>query len=401
MIDIIVYVAAALSLFNAIILVILVRKREKGDLSDIQAYMKYGAEAQMKMIEKSSAFQRERLEDLERRIEENTKTNELRLLQMRDALDSGIKYMNTENRKELEQMRLIVDEKLSDTLSKRLDKSFELISGRLEAVYKGIGEVHSLAGSVSDIKKIFSNVKSRGSWGEVQLLNMLEEIMSPEQFERNVRIDPLSDERVDFVLKIPTKDDSCILLPIDSKFPVEEYYRLCDAAESGDRAAFDAAVKGFDRRIKEEAEKIAAKYISPPKTTDFAVMYLPSEGLYAEVAKRNDLGEFLRSKKIMAAGPNNLGALLTSLQAGFKSVSIEKRSAELWELLAAFKTEFFRFAELLSKTGKKLKEAQDNIENAARKTRSIQKKLSLVEGASDEQLSIMPDEEFVFEEREG
>ncbi len=372
--------AAALNLLlTAFILLKISSKPRAGgreDTDSLSAMVKYTGEAQLSAITRTDAFQRERLEDLERRIEENTRTNELRLGQLKEALENNIRFMSAENARQLEAMRAVVDEKLSDSLEKRLNKSFELISGRLEAVYKGIGEVQSLAGSVSDIKKIFTNVKTRGSWGEVHLESMLEQVIGAQQYEKNVRISPLADERVDFALKIPSKDDGFTYLPVDSKFPVEEFFRLSEAADSGDKALAEQAGKGFERRIKEEADKIARKYIMPPKTTDFALMYLPSEAVYAETIKRGELMRYLHEKRVMPTGPNNLGAMLCSLQAGFKSITIEKRSAELWKLLSAFKLEFSRFTELLIKTQKKLQEAQDTIDSAAKKTRTIERKLS-------------------------
>lgn len=389
------YALAALAVVNIVIAISILIKFNKNSKSNagmkeesLSVLIKYATEAQLAALTRTDAFQKERLEDLERRIEENTKTNEVRLLQLKDALESNIRYMSAENAKQLEAMRIVVDEKLSDNLEKRLNKSFELISGRLEAVYKGIGEVHSLAGSVSDIKKIFTNVKTRGSWGEVHLESMLEEVLGSQQYEKNVRLSPLSDERVDFALKIPAKDEGFTYLPIDSKFPVEEFFRLSEAAESGDKLLYEQAGKGFERRIRDEAEKIAQKYIMPPKTTDFAVMYLPSEGVYAETIRRDQLMRFLHEKRVMPTGPNNLGAMLCSLQTGFKSISIEKRSAQLWKLLSAFKLEFSRFTDLLVKTQKKLQEAQDTIDSAAKKTRTIERKLSGVKEIDSQQEQI-------------
>ena len=289
-------------------------------------------------------------------------------------------------------MRQTVDEKLSETLEKRLNDSFALIGERLEAVYKGIGEVQNLAQGVGDLKKVFSNVRTRGTWGEVQLNALLEQILSPEQYVKNFALNPESGERVDFAVVLPGKTDGeQIYLPIDSKFPLEEYQRLLSAYEGGDGEKLEKAAQGLARRIKDEADKIAEKYVLPPATTDFAILYLPVEGLYAETLRRDDLAEYLRRKKIMPCGPTNLGALLNSLQTGFKTLAIEKRSSELWQLLSAFKTEFSRFADLLVKTRKKLTEAQESIDNAARKTRQIERKLAGVkeigEGEADRLLS--------------
>ena len=347
-------------------------------LHDMAGYLRYNGDATVKAVERVSEMQKERLSDVERRVADSSRATELRLEQMRKSVDDGLKYVGDVNARQLAEMRGVVDEKLSATLETRLSKSFELISARLEAVYKGIGEVNSLAESVSDIKKIFTNVKLRGTWGETQLETLLSQMLSPAQYAKQVALDPLSAERVDFAVLIPSKDGKATFLPIDSKFPIEEYNRLLDA-DGVDRAARQKAEKGLLTRVKQEAESIAKKYIRPPQTTDFALMYLPGEGLYGEVVKNDDLMEYLMKIRVMAAGPGTLGAMLMSLQSGFKSIAIEKRSAELWQLLAAFKAEFARFSELLLKTQKKLAEAQDTIDSAAKKTRAIEKKLSGVD----------------------
>ncbi len=313
----------------------------------------------------------EKLGDLERRVEDLTKTNEYRMERMQDSVS-----------KQLEQMRELVSEKLDSTLSQRLNKSFEIINSRLEAVYKGLGEMQGLARGVGDLKKVLSNVKVRGTFGELQLGSLLEQVLTPAQYSTNFGIDPSSGERVDFAIKMPGREGQEIYLPIDAKFPVEEYRRLAEAEETGDGAAAERAGKGLEQRVTAEARRIAEKYIKPPLTTDFAIMYLPMEGLYAEVLRRPGVIENLQRMHIVLCGPTTLGALLSSLQLGFKTVAIERRSMELWNLLAAFKTEFFRFADLLVKTQKKLSEATDTIESAAKKTRTIQRKLSGVEELS-------------------
>ena len=250
----------------------------------------------------------------------------------------------------------------------------------MEAVYKGLGEVRGLAESVGDIKKVFTNVKLRGTWGETQLDSLLAQMLSPEQYEASVRLNPLSGALVDFAVKIPSKDEQTVWLPIDSKFPIEEYERLIDASDSFNKEAEETAMKNLERAIRKQAESIAEKYIQPPATTDFAIMYLPLEGLYAEILKMPDLNEFLYRKRIMACGPTNLGALLSTIQTGFKTAAIEKRSGELWQLLTTFKYEFSKFSDLLDKTRKKLQEAQDSIDSAAKKTRTIGRKLNAVDG---------------------
>ena len=263
-------------------------------------------------------------------------------------------------------------------------------------MYKGIGEVQQLAGSVADIKKVFSNVKLRGTWGEMQLSALLEQMLSPQQYRANVRVDPLSNDVVEFAVLLPSADGETILLPVDSKFPVEEYRRLLDAGDSGDREAADKALKNLERALKVQADSIAKKYIRPPMTADFAVMFLPLEGLYAESLKMPGLAEYFSSRRILACGPANFGALLTTLQMGYKTAAIEKRSGELWELLSAFRHEFRNFVQILEKAQKKLQEAQDTIENAAKKTRTIDRKLKNVSEITDERASALlspPDEE--------
>ena len=300
-----------------------------------------------------------------------------------------IKYMTEQNAHNLEQIRQTVDEKLSTTLENRLNKSYSIINERLEAVYKGIGEVQQLAGSVADIKKVFTNVKLRGTWGEVQLSALLEQMLSPQQYRANVRINPLDNSVVEYAILLPSKEGETVYLPIDSKFPIEEYRRLIDASDSGDKDAAERAGKNLERALKLQADTIAKKYILPPITADFAVMFLPLEGLYAESLKMPGLAEYFANRRIMACGPTNLGALLTTLQIGYKTAAIEKRSGELWELLSAFRHEFRNFVQILEKAQKKLQEAQDTIENAAKKTRTIDKKLKNVSEITDERANLL------------
>ena len=315
-----------------------------------------------------------------RRVGELNDRTEYRLNLIQKQLGDDIKYMSQTNAQNLEVIRRTVDEKLSATLEGKLGESYSLINERLEAVYKGLGEVRGLAASVGDIKKVFSNVKLRGTWGETQLDALLSQMLSPEQYASSVRLNPLSGAMVDFAVKIPSKDDELVWLPIDSKFPVEEYQRLLDASDACDKAAEDRALKNLERAVKLQAESIAEKYILPPATTDFAVMNLPLEGLYAELLKMPNLSEFLYRKRIMACGPTNLGALLSTVQTGFKTAAIEKRSGELWQLLTTFKYEFSKFSDILEKTQRKLQEAQDSIDSAAKKTRTISRKLNAVDG---------------------
>ena len=324
-----------------------------------------GAEANARSFVQFSGHLSEKLNDLERRVEDLTKTNEYRFARMAEA-----------NARQLAEMRAVVDEKLSVTLNERLGKSFEIINARLEAVYRGLGEMQGLARGVGDIKKVLTNVKVRGTFGELQLSVLLEQILSPAQYDRNFDIG--TGERVDFVIRLPGRDDREVFLPVDSKFPMEEYQRLLDAADACNPELAEKCGKALEQRVLHEGKKIADKYVVPPLTTDFAILYLPMEGLYAEVLKREGLIESLQKIHIVLCGPTTLGALLNSLQLGFKTLAIERRSAELWQLLAAFKTEFFRFTEILARTQRKLSEATDTIEDAAKKTRTIQRKLSSV-----------------------
>lgn len=316
---------------------------------------------------------------------------EYRMNQIQRQLNEDVKYMVQSNAQNLEIIRRTVDEKLSATLDGKLGESYNLIHARLEAVYKGLGEVKGLAAGVNDIKKVFSNVKLRGTWGETQLDALLAQMLSPSQYEASVKVNPLSGAMVDFAVRIPSKDDETVWLPIDSKFPIEEYRRLLDAADACDKEAEARALKNLERAVKLQADSIAEKYIQPPMTTDFAVMYLPLEGLYAELLKMPDLNEFLYRRRIMACGPTNLGALLSTVQTGFKTAAIEKRSGELWQMLTTFKYEFSKFSDLLEKTQRKLQEAQDSIDSAAKKTRTIGRKLNSVDAPSAP--PALPDEE--------
>ncbi len=333
--------------------------------------------------------QGEKLQGVQDKLEALNQSTERRLAEIQRVVSGEIRYMAEQNAKNLEQIRETVDEKLSSTLENRLNKSYSIINERLEAVYKGIGEVQQLAGSVADIKKVFANVKLRGTWGEVQLSALLEQMLSPSQYRANVRINPLDNAVVEYAVLLPSRDGETVYLPIDSKFPVEEYRRLLDAGDACDKEASERALKNLERALKLQADTIAKKYILPPLTADFAIMFLPLEGLYAESLKMPGLSEYLAGKRVMACGPTNLGALLTTLQIGFKTAAIERRSGELWELLSAFRHEFRNFVQILEKAQKKLQEAQDTIENAAKKTRTIDKKLKNVSEITDERANLL------------
>ena len=344
-------------------------------------------------VKNTSAGQNtQKLEEIERMLikleavsGENSRlvqAQEARINDLKKKLDDDLKYIGETTAKSVESIRLSVEEKLSATLEGKLSKSYTVISEQLEKVYRGIGEVNSLASNVTDIKKLFSNVKLRGTWGEVQLGTLLSQMLAPNQYASSVKVDPRSDGMVDFAVRLPSRDERTVWLPIDSKFPIEEYTRLVDAT---DKAAATAALKNLAQAVKLQADSIASKYIFPPSTTDFAVMYLPLEGLYAEITKLPELDGYLRKRRVLACGPTNLSALLSTLQTGFKTIAIEKRSGELWQLLSAFKVQFDKFAAILEKTGKKLQEAQNTIEEAGKRTRTISNKLRSVADIGDEE----------------
>lgn len=305
---------------------------------------------------------------------------EARINDLKKKLDDDLKYITESTARSVENIRAMVEEKLAATLEGKLSNSYKIINEQLEKVYKGIGEVNTLAANVTDIKKLFSNVKLRGTWGEVQLGTLLSQMLAPNQYASSVKVDARSDGMVDFAVRLPSRDERTVWLPIDSKFPIEEYTRLVDATDK-DQAAL--ALKKLAQAVKLQADSIASKYIFPPSTTDFAVMYLPLEGLYAEITKLPELDGYLRRRRVLACGPTNLSALLSTLQTGFKTVAIEKRSGELWQLLAAFKVQFDKFTQILEKTGKKLQEAQNTIEEAGRRTRTISNKLRSVADIGD------------------
>ena len=337
-------------------------------------------------VKNSSAAQNEKwLEEISRELikleaasgeaSRLVQAQEARINDLKRKLDDDLKYISDSTARGVENIRIMVEEKLSATLDGKLSQSYSVINQQLEKVYRGIGEVNSLAASVTDIKKLFSNVKLRGTWGEVQLGALLSQMLAPNQYASSVKVDARSDGMVDFAVRLPSRDERTVWLPIDSKFPIEEYARLLDAA---DREQTNAALKRLAQAVKLQADSIASKYIFPPSTTDFAVMYLPLEGLYAEITKLPELDGYLRKRRVLACGPTNLSALLSTLQTGFKTVAIEKRSGELWQLLSAFKVQFDKFTAILEKTGKKLQEAQNTIEEAGRRTRTISNKLRTV-----------------------
>ncbi|MCD7875317.1 MAG: DNA recombination protein RmuC [Acidaminococcaceae bacterium] len=293
-----------------------------------------------------------------------------------EQLDKKLDKLTESTAANLEQIRVTVDEKLQSTLERRLGESFQQVSLRLEQVHRGLGEMQTLAGGVGDLKRILSNVKNRGIWGEMQLGILLRDLLAPEQFAENVAVKQGSAERVEFALKLPGSKDDTVWLPIDAKFPQEDFQRLLEAREQADTAAADAALKQLERRLKSEAKDIQSKYLCPPQTTDFAIMYLPIEGLFAEAVNLPGLlDELQRTYRVCVAGPTTLAALLNSLQMGFKTLAIEKRTGEAWRTIAAVKQDFVTFSLLLDKTKKKLQEASGHIDAAARRSRVINKRL--------------------------
>ncbi|MFB7142829.1 DNA recombination protein RmuC [Gottfriedia sp. NPDC056225] len=323
-------------------------------------------------------LQENNIRKLDENKEKTSKTISEGLNEVRNILELNISKLQEDNSKKLEEMRMTVDEKLNNTLEQRLGEKFKLVSERLEQVHTGLGEMKTLATGVGDLKKVLSNVKTRGIWGEIQLGNILEQTMTPDQYVENFATKKNSAERVEFAIKFPSKQDSkkYVYLPIDSKFPNDIYERLVDAQESGNVELVREAVKQLESRIKAEAKTINEKYISPPVTTDFGVLFLPTESLYAEVLKINGLLEFLQNTyRITVAGPTTMAALLNSFQMGFRTLAIEKRSSEVWDTLGKVKTEFGKFGDILEKTKKKLQAATNEIEVATRKTRTIERSL--------------------------
>jgi DNA recombination protein RmuC len=335
-----------------------------------------------------------------------TESNAQRMAEVRATLESKIKDLQTDNANRLEEMRKTVDEKLHATLEQRLGESFKLVSDRLEKVHQGLGEMQQLAIGVGDLKRVLTNVKTRGTWGEVQLAMLLEQVLTPDQYGKNVETVPASGERVEFAIKLPGNGDGekPVWLPIDAKFPKEQYERLVEAAEHADAEGVAAAGKELERAVRVEAKSICEKYVSPPLTTDFAIMFLPTEGLYAEVMRRPGLADELqRSHRVSIAGPSTLTALLNSLQMGFRTLALEKRSSEVWQVLGAVKTEFGKFGEVLAATKATLERAAKNIEQAETRTRQMSRKLKSVEALPSEaaQLLLGADAADVHEENDG
>ena len=355
--------------------------------SELAADMQQHAAAVSSMLGQLSQSQANLLETAQRQTFQSLGQLDARMEQLRTAVQGGMTQLRQENEKQLTEMRKTVDEKLTESLDKRLGDSFAQVSRRLEQVYKGLGEMQTLASGVGDLKKVLTNVKTRGIWGEMQLGALLSQMLAPGQYDENVAVVPGSAERVEFAIRLPGQDGSLVYLPIDSKFPQEDYVRLMDASQQGDAAAVEEARKALQARIRMEAKRIAGKYIMPPHSTDFAVMFLPVEGLYAEIVRDMDVVDAIqREQRVVIAGPSTLAALLNALQMGFRTLAIEKRSGEVWQLLGAVKNDFGRFAETLEKTRQRLQQASESIDTAYSRTRTIERRLSAVESDKDSTL---------------
>ena len=328
-------------------------------------------------------LQKGQLDSFSRQLVALVQLNEEKIEAMRQTMATQLRSLQEDNTSKLEQMRATVDEKLQTTLDKRLGQSFQQVNDRLEQVYKGLGEMRHLARGVGDLKKVLTNVKTRGTWGEIRLNNLLEQILTSDQYACNVATKKSSNDRVEFAIRLPGQGaakDGVVWLPIDAKFPQEDYQRLMDAQESADKDLAHKSIRNLDARIRAEAKFIKDKYLDPPHTTDFAIMFLPVEGLYAEVLRRPGLFDTLqREHRIVVAGPTTLAALLNSLQMGFRTLAIEKRSSEVWELLSLVKSDFGQFGDVLVKTKKKLQEASNTINQAEVRTRAIERKLGRVQ----------------------
>ncbi|MGF6376666.1 DNA recombination protein RmuC [Clostridiales Family XIII bacterium PM5-7] len=342
----------------------------------------------------SVEMQDKRLKQLNEQFNHMAMENEQKLENIRTSMSQKIGELTEDNNKQLEKMRMTVDEKLQKTLEDRIGQSFKLVSERLEQVYKGLGEMQTLANGVGDLKKVLSNVKTRGILGEIQLGAILEQILSPEQYEENVNTKGTGGERVEFAVKLPGDDDKVVYLPIDAKFPGDAYAKLVDAYDEGDTLAIEAAGKNLERIIKSEAKDIRDKYIEPPNTTDFGILFLPFEGLYAEVVRRGLIEVLQKDYKVSIAGPTTMAALLNSLQMGFKTLAIQKHSSQVWEVLGAVKNEFEKFEDVLTAAQKKINQANDDLDKlVGTRSRMIRSKLKKVTMLSDEESNILLDVE--------
>lgn len=402
------YLIIAIGVINAFLLIILLLRKNPDNSSELRIEIGNSLKNISDMINetlKNSAQNQDlRIKELNERLGEFTKTtsdnlksfeqrlnvstasNEKKMAEIRETVEQRLQKMQEDNNVKLEKMRETVDEKLQKTLEERISKSFRVVSERLEEVYKGLGEMKNLATGVGDLKKVLSNVKTRGILGEIQLGAILEQFLSPEQYDTNVPVKKGSREVVEFAVKLPGTDGNSIYLPIDSKFPVDAYSDLTDAYESGDAAAVEEKKNILKKRIKQFAKDISDKYISPPETTDFALMFLPVEGLYAEVVRSGLLETLQREYKVSVAGPTTVAAFLQSLQMGFKTLAIQKRSSEVFNVLGAVKTEFEKFSDVIKSAQQRLDQANNELEKLVGvRTRQISKKLTSITSLTDEE----------------
>ncbi len=410
----VVIAVAVVAILVLLVPVFLGRNAGQGDARELRRELAdgldRGSKALISQLTAISAVQNNQIDAFSRQLTELVAANERRFQELRESVEARLRAaiedarggreesaatlkrfgeslnerfeaIRKDNTEQLERMRVTVDEKLHATLEQRLGESFKLVSDRLEAVHKGLGEMQTLATGVGDLKRVLSNVKARGIWGEVQLGALLEQILAPEQYARNVATRPGSKERVEYAIRLPGREGQAqVWLPIDAKFPVEDYERLSAAQDRVDPVAVEEAAKGLEARIKLEARSIRDKYLEPPETTDFAILFLPTEGLYAEAARRPGLAEFVqRECRVTIAGPANLTMMINSLQMGFRTLAIEKRASEVWQLLGGVKTEFGKFAAVLARTKAQLQTVANTIDDAEVRTRQIERKLKDVE----------------------
>jgi DNA recombination protein RmuC len=356
---------------------------------EVSAGQKLSLDTMVRTIGEMGKSQNDQLNSIARRIQELTESNRTEIEKLRSTIDTQLKHLQESNEKKLDQMRETVDEKLQTTLEKRLGQSFKLVSERLEAVQHGLGEMQNLATGVGDLKKVLTNVKARGTWGEVQLGALLEQILTPDQYDKNVRTRGDSQERVEYAIRLPGQDDnpeSCVWMPIDSKFPQEDYLKLVEAVDTADGDAVQKTTAALLRSVHSSAKEIRDKYLNPPATTDFAIMFLPTEGLYAEVLRQpGQVEKIQQDYRIVVAGPTTLSAILSSLRIGFRTLAIEKRSSEVWKVLAAVKTEFGKFGHVLSTVKRQLNTASNTIEQTGVRTRAMERKLRTVQELPSEE----------------
>ncbi|MEP7250650.1 MAG: DNA recombination protein RmuC [Spartobacteria bacterium] len=365
-------------------------RAQRAELSD--ALQKLG-DSNLRSIGEIGTILKGQLETVAAQTGKLTESNEARLESLRSVVDLRLKQLQEDNSQQIEKMRATVDEKLQGTLEKRLGESFRMVSERLERVHQGLGAMQQLASDVGGLQRVLTNVKTRGGWGEVQLGTLLEQVLTAEQFARNVKTREGGGEMVDFAVRLPGDENGApVWLPIDAKFPIEDYQRLIAAQETADLAATEDAMKNLELALRKSAKDICAKYINPPRTTDFAIMFLPTEGLYAEAIRRVGLVEQVqRDCRVIFAGPTTLAALLNSLQMGFRTLAIQKRSSEVWNLLASVKTEFGKFGGVLDSVKKKLQEASNKIDEVDQRSRVLNKKLRDVEESPNNPEPMLPE----------